>query len=108
MQGVKLYYGVLEAMLVAEESRTQRSNFTSLLTSNYFHKCLAACAFQLVVAAYKMVSSCSCVVTSARMHTCEGNVGRHEAAMHDPEYTYGQILVTCIDRTANACSTTHL
>ena len=57
MQGVKLYYNVLEAMLAAEESRTQRANFTSLLSSNSFHKCLAACAFELIVASYKMVRS---------------------------------------------------
>lgn len=56
VQGVKLYYAVLEAMLIAEEGRTQQSNFTSLLSSNSFHKCLAGCAFELVVAAYKMVS----------------------------------------------------
>jgi hypothetical protein len=55
MQGVKLYYNVLEAMLAAEESRTHRANFTSLLSSNSFHKCLAACAFELIVASYKMV-----------------------------------------------------
>lgn len=56
---MKLYYGVLEAMLKAEEGRTQRSNFTSLLSSNSFHKCLAGCAFELVVAAYKMVCRAS-------------------------------------------------
>ena len=55
LQGVKLYYNVLEAMLTAEESRTRRTNFTSLLSSNTFHKCLAACAFELVVASYRMV-----------------------------------------------------
>ena len=55
MQGVKLYYNVLEAMLTAEETRTQRTNFTSLLSSNSFHKCIAACAFELIVASYKMV-----------------------------------------------------
>ncbi|DBA83853.1 TPA: hypothetical protein ACH3X1_006367 [Trebouxia sp. C0004] len=55
-QGVKLYYNVLEAMLAAEESRTHRANFTSLLSSNSFHKCLAACAFELIVASYKMVT----------------------------------------------------
>lgn len=56
LQGVKLYYNVLEAMLTAEETRTQRTNFTSLLSSNSFHKCIAACAFELIVASYKMVS----------------------------------------------------
>ncbi|KAL3130799.1 hypothetical protein ABBQ38_000136 [Trebouxia sp. C0009 RCD-2024] len=55
-QGVKLYYNVLEAMLTAEETRTQRTNFTSLLSSNSFHKCIAACAFELIVASYKMAT----------------------------------------------------
>ena len=55
LQGVKLYYNVLEAMLTAEENRTHRTNFTLLLASNSFHKCLAACAFELIVASYKMV-----------------------------------------------------
>lgn len=54
---MKLYYNVLEAMLAAEENRTHRANFTSLLSSNSFHKCLAACAFELIVASYKMVRS---------------------------------------------------
>ncbi len=66
MQGVKLYYNVLEAMLAAEESRTHRANFTSLLSSNSFHKCLAACAFELIVASYKMVRSVIEVVAASK------------------------------------------
>ncbi|KAK9815768.1 hypothetical protein WJX72_009183 [[Myrmecia] bisecta] len=55
-EGVMLYYRVLEAMLKAEEGRTGKTNFTTLLTSNSFHKCLLACAFELVVASYRMVT----------------------------------------------------
>ena len=65
MQGVKLYYNVLEAMLAAEESRTHRANFTSLLSSNSFHKCLAACAFELIVASYKMVRAVNEVIAAS-------------------------------------------
>ena len=67
MQGVKLYYNVLEAMLAAEESRTHRANFTSLLSSNSFHKCLAACAFELIVASYKMVRSVIEVIAASKL-----------------------------------------
>jgi len=66
MQGVKLYYNVLEAMLAAEESRTHQANFTSLLSSNSFHKCLAACAFELIVASYKMVRCVTEVVAASK------------------------------------------
>jgi len=52
---VKLYFRVLEGMLKAEQDRTGRSNFASLLASNSFHKCLAACAFEVVIASYRMV-----------------------------------------------------
>lgn len=54
-QGVKLYFRVLEGMLKAEQDRTGRSNFASLLASSSFHKCLAACAFEVVIASYRMV-----------------------------------------------------
>lgn len=54
-QGVKVYYRVLESMLKAEQDRTGRSNFASLLASVSFHKCLAACSFEVVIASYRMV-----------------------------------------------------
>ncbi len=54
-QGVKLYYRVLESMLRAEQDRTGRANFGALLGSASFHKCLAACAFEVVIASYRMV-----------------------------------------------------
>lgn len=56
LQGVKLFYRVLESMLKAEQDRTGRSNFGSLLSSASFHKCLAACCFEVVIASYRMVS----------------------------------------------------
>ena len=55
MQGIKLYYRVLENMLRAEESRTGKKNFTFLLKNETFHKCLLACTFEMVVASYRMV-----------------------------------------------------
>lgn len=50
-----LYLRVLEALLRAEEVRTERAAFPALLASASFHRCLLACAFELVVAAYCMV-----------------------------------------------------
>lgn len=55
MQGISLYYRVLESMLKGEQDRTGRANFGSLLSSASFHKCLAACAFEVVIASYRMV-----------------------------------------------------
>ncbi len=54
MQGIKLYYHVLEAMLKGEEAQGRKS-FTSLLESDSFHMCLIACAFEMVIASYRMV-----------------------------------------------------
>ena len=59
VQGIKLYYKVLENMLKAEEMRTGKRNFTRLLSSDNFHKCLLACSFEMVVASYRMVRTCS-------------------------------------------------
>ena len=56
-QGIKLYYRVLENMLKAEEARTGKRNFTALLNNKTFHKCLLACAFEMVIASYRMVSA---------------------------------------------------
>ncbi|KAK9837434.1 hypothetical protein WJX81_002188 [Elliptochloris bilobata] len=55
-EGMALYLRVLEALLRAEEARTGRAAFPALLASASFHKCLLACAFELVVAAYCMVT----------------------------------------------------
>ncbi|CAL5223875.1 g6466 [Coccomyxa viridis] len=54
--GVKLFYRVLESMLKAEQDRTGRCSFGSLLSSASFHKCLAACCFEVVIASYRMVT----------------------------------------------------
>ena len=56
LQGVKLFYRVLQSMLKAEHDRTGRSDFGTLLSSASFHKCLAACCFEVVIASYRMVS----------------------------------------------------
>lgn len=55
MQGIKLYYRVLENMLKAEEARSGKKDFTALLNNETFHKCLLACSFEMVVASYRMV-----------------------------------------------------
>ena len=55
MQGMKLYLRVLEAMLRAEFARAPAATFTNLLLSCSFHKCLMACAFEVVIASYRMV-----------------------------------------------------
>ena len=55
LQGIKLYYRVLESMLKVEEQRTGITNFTSLLGRSSFHKCLLACAFETVASCYKIV-----------------------------------------------------
>lgn len=82
VQGIKLYYRVLEAMLRAEDQRapdevSRAAAISSLLISNSFHKCLLACAFELVVSAYKMVSALpirlsatSQMLVSQMLHAC--------------------------------------
>lgn len=55
VQGMKLYLRVLEAILRAEFARARADVFTNLLLSGLFHKCLMACAFEVVIAAYRMV-----------------------------------------------------
>lgn len=70
VQGVKLYFRVLEGMLKAEQDRTGRSNFTSLLASTSFHKCLAACAFEVVIASYRMVRTSTPSCEPPTPHDC--------------------------------------
>ena len=41
-------------MLKGEEVQGRKS-FTYLLESDGFHKCLIACAFEMVIASYRMV-----------------------------------------------------
>ena len=70
LQGVKLFYRVLESMLKAEQDRTGRSNFGSLLSSASFHKCLAACCFEVVIASYRMVSPIALFVKHSSRQRC--------------------------------------
>ena len=55
LQGLKLYFRVLEAMVRSESERKGRLSLTDLLTSKSFHTCLLACSFEVVSAAYHMV-----------------------------------------------------
>ncbi|RZC59567.1 hypothetical protein C5167_006865 [Papaver somniferum] len=56
MEGLKLYYRVLEAMCRAESQRLHGSNLTSLLTNERFHRCMLACSAELVLATHKTVT----------------------------------------------------
>lgn len=46
----KLYYRVMEAMLLAEEKRLSFSDFSALLNSETFHVSLLACSLEVVMA----------------------------------------------------------
>ncbi|XP_022791806.1 retinoblastoma-associated protein-like isoform X3 [Stylophora pistillata] len=46
----KLYYRVMEAMLLAEEKRLSCSDFSALLNSEAFHVSLLACSLEVVMA----------------------------------------------------------
>ncbi|XP_078379081.1 retinoblastoma-associated protein-like isoform X2 [Oculina patagonica] len=46
----KLYYRVMEAMLLAEEKRLSCSDFSALLNSSAFHVSLMACSLEVVMA----------------------------------------------------------
>ena len=59
LQGLKLYFRVLEAMVRSESERKGRLSLTDLLTSKSFHTCLLACSFEVVSAAYHMVRAYS-------------------------------------------------
>jgi len=56
-EAVKVYYRVLGNVLAAEERRSRAPNLATLLGSRSFHRCLLACAFEVVVSAYKMITS---------------------------------------------------
>lgn len=49
-QARKLFYRVMEAMLLKEEKRLSCSDFSSLLNSKVFHICLMACSMEVVTA----------------------------------------------------------
>lgn len=57
--GIKLYYKILEAMLLAEEERLKRasvsSDFSTLLRHDSFHRSLLACCFEVIAYCYKII-----------------------------------------------------
>lgn len=56
LEALKLYYRVLEAMCRAEAQILHATNLTSLLTNERFHRCMLACAAELVLATHKTVT----------------------------------------------------
>ena len=58
-QGLKLYWRALEGLVAAEGARPDASPGAgaSLLAAPAFHRCVAACAFELLAAAYRVVSA---------------------------------------------------
>ncbi|XP_020581305.1 retinoblastoma-related protein-like isoform X2 [Phalaenopsis equestris] len=56
LESLKLYYRVLEAICKAESQRLSDNNLTSLLSSERFHRCMLACAAELVLATHKTVT----------------------------------------------------
>ncbi|KAF7824755.1 Retinoblastoma-related protein 1 [Senna tora] len=56
LEALKLYYRVLEAMCRAEAQILHVTNLTSLLTNERFHRCMLACAAELVLATHKTVT----------------------------------------------------
>ena len=58
LQGLRLYWRCLESLVAAEEARPGSTPGAagSLLSALLFHRCVAACAFECVASAYRMVS----------------------------------------------------
>jgi len=50
----KIYYQVLKDMLIGEQNRLQKSNFTALLSNEDFHKSHVVCSVEAVLFAYNM------------------------------------------------------
>ncbi|XP_061463572.1 retinoblastoma-associated protein isoform X2 [Rhineura floridana] len=57
--GVRLYYRVMESILMSEEKRLSIHNFSKLLNTNIFHTSLLACALEVVIATYGTSRSAS-------------------------------------------------
>ncbi|XP_074580565.1 retinoblastoma-related protein-like isoform X1 [Curcuma longa] len=55
MEALKLYYKVLKAICLAESRLLNHNNLTPLLSNERFHRCLLACAAELVLATHKTV-----------------------------------------------------
>ncbi|XP_071509301.1 retinoblastoma-associated protein-like [Diadema antillarum] len=64
-QGLRLYYRIMEAMLIKEEKRLSTSDFSNLLNNDAFHRSLLACCVEIVMVTYTTsplqpgVSACS-------------------------------------------------
>lgn len=58
LQGLRLYWLVLESLVGAEAARLTAgaASTGALLGTPLFHRCLAACSFECVISAYRMVS----------------------------------------------------
>ncbi|XP_028551137.1 retinoblastoma-related protein isoform X2 [Dendrobium catenatum] len=56
LESLKLYYRVLESICKAESQRLNDNNLTSLLSGERFHRCMLACASELVLATHKTVT----------------------------------------------------
>lgn len=57
-QGLRLYWRSLEALVAAEHARAGDASpgaAAALLGAPLFHRCVAGCAFEVVVGAYRMV-----------------------------------------------------
>jgi retinoblastoma-like protein 1 len=56
VEGLKLYWRTLEGLVAAEAARPDATpgSGASLLAAPTFHRCVAACAFELVAAAYRV------------------------------------------------------
>ncbi len=50
----KIYYQVLKDMLIGEQARLQKNNFTALLSNEDFHKSHVVCSVETVLFAYNM------------------------------------------------------
>lgn len=75
LQGLKLYWLTLEALVAAEGARPRASPgaSASLLAAPLFHRCVAACCLEVVIGAYRMVTcrgllwGCCCALASAHL-----------------------------------------
>ena len=56
LEAMKLYYRVLESICRAESQILNGNNLTPLLSNERFHRCMLACAAELVLATHKTVT----------------------------------------------------
>ncbi len=55
MQGIKLYYRVLDVLVADQEAKGGAASTAALLRLDSFHRALLALSFEMVVASYRMV-----------------------------------------------------